>query len=79
MGTLTTLTNEAKKIVLSNRRLRIALFLRWDVSSQETLRRWCRNDAPQLTHPDTIALICSYAQCGPESITEVVAYQPAEV
>ncbi len=75
----TKLTNKAKRIILGkNIRLRLALYTRLDIVTQESLRRLCRHDDTRLSHPDIIALICAYEKCEPEELTEVIAYEPVE-
>ena len=73
--TTTILTEAAKKRVLKNHRLRMALFTRWEIVSLESLQRWCKLNDARLVHPDTIALICNYEKMDPENLTENVELQ----
>lgn len=76
----TILTAKAKKIVLGkNMRLRLALYNRLDVITQESLRRLCRLNDDRLSHPDIVSLICAYEKCDPEELTEVLIIETAEV
>ena len=76
MSQTTILTKEAKKQVINNKKLRIAIFSRWEIFSLVSLQRWCMRDDPRLVHPDTIALITAHA--GMESgIYETVTREDA--
>lgn len=70
----TILTQEAKQRIIKNKPLRRALYDRWDFVNQKTLYRWFAANKPQLTHPDTISLICAYEKCEPSDITVTVEH-----
>ena len=75
MKTTVTLTNEAKREIINNKRLRIAIFDRWDIFHTEALQRWVRRDDPRLVHPDTLALIQAYTGLTVSEVTEIVTLE----
>ena len=80
LNTRTVLTPKAKKLILGkNMRMCIALYNRLSIITQESLRRWCRDNDIHLTHPDIIAIICAYENCEPSELTELVTLEMAEV